>query len=290
VSGSNRLFLSRGDGTYREGGSAAFQYRPINNEATPCGVAAGDLDLDGDLDIVVVDHSQPARQHLFLNEGLRDGVPAFRDATRQAGLAYEFPSWTPEQLHLKHAHVEIADLDNDGWPDVAVAATWLDGGESRPFVCRNFGRREGHVRFAVPPVERGNAYFAAGPVGDFDRDGRLDLFFAGSRSEMPSRLFLNRAPASHWLEIAVVGKSVNRMGIGSKVRVYRAGGLGRAEALVGCQEIGTGYGYCTGQEAVAHFGLGSLATCDVEVTLPFGKGAIHKAGVAADRRIVVAEP
>jgi len=87
VSGSNRLFLSRGHGTYREGGSGAFHYEPINEEATPCGVAAGDLDRDGDLDIVVVDHSQPARQHLFLNQGLRDGVPAFRDATQQAGLA-----------------------------------------------------------------------------------------------------------------------------------------------------------------------------------------------------------
>ncbi|MFP4058471.1 MAG: CRTAC1 family protein [Candidatus Brocadiia bacterium] len=290
VSQANRLFLSQGDGTYREGGSQAFHYEPINREASPCGVACGDLDRDGDLDIVVVDHSQPARQHLFLNEGLRDGVPRFREVTAQAGLAYEFPSWTPDRFHLKHAHVEIGDLDNDGWPDIAVAATWLDGTMSRPFVCRNLGLHGGQLRFHVPPVRRGNAYFACGPVGDFDRDGRLDLFMAGSVAQMPSRLFLNRTPPRHWVRVRVLGRTINRMGIGAKVRVYRAGGLGEPRALLGYSEIGTGQGYCTGQEAIAHFGLGHLTVCDVLVTLPFGKGTVRRPGVPADRLLTVAEP
>ena len=290
VSQANRLFLSRGDGTYREGGSRAFQYEPINREASPCGVACGDLDRDGDLDVLIVDHSQPARQHLFLNEGLRDAIPRFREVRREAGLAYEFPSWTPERLHLKHAHVEIADLDNDGWPDVAVAATWLDGTTRRPFVCRNLGLRGAQVRFEVPPVSRGNAYSACGPVADYDRDGRLDVFLAGSHPQMPSRLFLNRTPPRHWLDVQLVGRSINRMGIGAKVRVYQAGKLGEPKALLGYGEIDTGFGYCTDQEAVAHFGLGEVSRCDLELILPFGKGTIRRRGVAADRRIVLVEP
>ena len=44
VSQANRLFIARGDGTYREGGSAPFSYPPINREASPCGVACGDPD------------------------------------------------------------------------------------------------------------------------------------------------------------------------------------------------------------------------------------------------------
>ncbi|HUT34756.1 MAG TPA: CRTAC1 family protein [Planctomycetota bacterium] len=286
VSQANRLFLSKGDGTYREGGSQAFQYPPINNEASPCGVAYGDFDRDGDFDIVVVDHAQPARLHLFVNDGLRDGVPRFREASREAGLAYDFPSWTPQRLHLKHAQVEVADMDNDGWPDIVVAATWTADGATRPLVCRNLGR----LRFDVPPVEKGDAYFPAGPVADFDRDGRLDLFFAGSLPQMPSKLFLNRSPVKHWLRVQVVGKTLNRMGIGAKVAVYEPGKLGTPEALVGCQEIGTGFGYCTGQEAVAHFGLGELATCDVQIVLPFGKGTIRKPGTPADQLLTVAEP
>lgn len=289
VSQANRLFLSRGDGTYREGESKAFQYEPVNREASPCGVAAGDLDRDGDLDVVVVDHSQPARQHLFINQGLRDGVPEFRDASAEAGVDYEFPSWTRDRRHLKHAHVEIADFDNDGWPDILVAATYEEHGASRPFVCRNLGVREGTVRFHVPPVEKADAYFAAGPTGDYDRDGRIDVFFACWYPARPSRFFLNRSPRRHWIQVQVVGRTVNRMGIGSKVRIYRAGDLGERQALLGYQEIGTGYGFCSGQEAVVHFGLGNEARCDVEVILPGGKGKLQRQGLSTDQRITLTE-
>jgi hypothetical protein len=290
VSQANRLFLSQGDGTYEEGCSEAFQYEPINREASPSGVAFGDVDRDGDMDIVIVDHSQPARQHLFINQGIRAGAPDFRDMTQDVGLGYEFPSWTPEGLHLKHAHVEIADFDNDSWPDIMVAATCQNKVTLSPFVCRNLGTHDERVRFQVPPVEKANAYFPAGPVGDYDRDGRLDVFLASWFPEVSSRLFLNRSPRSHWLQVRVVGKSINRMGIGCKVKVYRAGKLGDPQALLGHQEMGTGYGFCSGQEAVAHFGLGDVTTCDIEVVLPFAKGTIRKKDVQVDRVIVIAEP
>ncbi len=282
VSQANRLFLSKGDGTYREAGSEAFQYPPVNREASPCGVAYGDFDRDGDFDLVIVDHAQPARLHLFINEG----VPRFRHASREAGLAYDFPSWTPERLHLKHAHVEVADMDNDGWPDIVVAATWTLDAVTRPLIIRNLGR----LRFDVPPVEKGDAYFPAGPVADFDRDGRLDLLLTGGVPQMPSKLFLNRSPKKHWLRVAVVGKTINRMGIGARVSVYQPGKMGEPAGLLGIQEIGTGYGYCTGQEAVAHFGLGELAACDVQIVLPFGKGTLRKPGTPADQLLTVVEP
>ena len=296
VSNANRLFLSKGDGTYREAGSDAFRHTPINNEDTPCGVAFGDLDRDGDLDLLVVDHAQPAHQHLFLNGGPRDGgriagnPPQFREATREAGLAYEFPSWTPDRLHLKHAHAEIADFDNDGWPDILVAATWDDGGTNQPFVCRNLGVHDGRARFAVPPAANANAYFADGPIADFDHDGRLDMFFAAWVPGAASPLFLNRSPVRHWLQVAFVGRTINRMGIGVQVRVYEAGKTGQGAALLGDQEIGVSQGFCTGQEAVVHFGLGDAERCDLELALPFGKGTIRRAGVTADQRLTVREP
>lgn len=298
VSQANRLFLSKGDGTYREYDSKVFQYEPINREASPCGVAFGDLNRDGRMDIVIVDHSQPARQHVFINLGFRDGVPQFQEVTKEVGLAYEFPFWTPKGFHLKHAHVEIADFDNDSWPDILVAATYCENGLSRPFICRNLGRssglREGigadRMCFQVPPVEHADAHFPAGPTGDFDRDGRPDVFLASWLPQIPSRLFLNRSERNRWLRVKVVGTTINRMGIGAKVRVYRPGMVGQAEALLGYQEIGTGFGFCSGQEAVAHFGLGELTSCDVEITLPHGKGVIRRTHVEADQLLVVYEP
>ncbi len=311
VAEANRLFLSKGNATYSRADSSVFQYERINGEAAPCGVAYGDLNCDGRMDIVIVDHSQPARQHLYINLGLRDGTPQFKDVTAEAGLDYRFPSWSPEGRHLKHGHVEIADFDSDGWPDILVAATYRDADVIRPFVCRNVsrasrpriagrmpatlgstGERGGIAvpRFEVPPIEKADAYFAAGPVGDYDGDGRPDIFLASWFPDAPSKLYLNRDKTSHWLRVKVVGRMINQMGIGAKVKVYPAGELGRPDRLAGFAEIGTGFGFCSGQEAVAHFGLGELTSCDVEITLPFGKGVIRKESVKADQLLTVSEP
>ena len=291
ISQANRMFLSKGDGTYVESKAASksLQYEPLGREDTPCGAALGDIDRDGRLDIVIVDHNQPARQHLFLNCSKRNGDVMFRDVTKDAGLAYLFPSWTPGKLHLKHAHVEIADFDNDGWPDIAPAVTWRSGAGDQPFICRNLTTRGGKLRFEVPPIDKATGYFPAGPVADFDRDGRLDVMLASWFPEIPSRLLLNCSKAGHWLRVRVVGKTINRMGIGVKIRIYQAGKLGRPESLLGYQEIHISNGFCTGQEAVAHFGLGDLATCDVEITLPHGKGVIRKSGAKADQLLTVTE-
>ena len=288
VSQSNRLFLSRADGTYREADADPLQYEPVNREAAPAGVACGDVNGDGRLDLVVVDHAQPARTHLFLNAGLDGGVPRFRDATKAAGLAYDFPEWTPERLHLKHAHVQVADMDLDGRPDIVVAATWDAGGTAQPLVFRNLGGSP--PRFHVPPLDRATAYFPCGPVADVDRDGRLDVCLVSWFPEIPTRLMMNRGPMRRWLRVRVRGRTVNRMGIGAKVLVYRAGGLGEAAALLGYQEIGISDGFCTGGEAVAHFGLGDTDRVDVEVVLPHGKGVIRRRDVPADRTLLVTEP
>jgi hypothetical protein len=75
------------------------------------------------------------------------------------------------------------------------------------------------------------------------------------------------------------------MGIGAVVRVYEAGKLGQAAAVLGTREICVGYGYGSGQEAIAHFGLGKLDRCDVEVILPHGKGRFQRKGVHANQGI-----
>jgi hypothetical protein len=99
----------------------------------------------------------------------------------------------------------------------------------------------------------------------------------------------NTSSKQAWLDIRVAGKSGNRMGIGSRVAVYQAGQLGKSEALLGYQEISIGYGYASGQQAIAHFGLGAAAAVDLRVTLPGGKATIEKKRIQADQVLVINE-
>src|SRR5439155_1571519 len=97
-------------------------------------------------------------------------------------------------------------------------------------------------------------YMAPGPSGDYDNDGRLDLFLPSWWPESRSLLLHNETPGGHWLAVQVKGgKGVNAMGIGSRVNVYAAGKLRQAAALLGSREIAAGYGYASGQPAIAHF-------------------------------------
>jgi hypothetical protein len=70
-------------------------------------------------------------------------------------------------------------LTTIGRPDILVVATYSDADAIRPFVCRNVsslptGPEQTGIAvptFQVPPVEKADAYFAVGPIGDYDGDG-----------------------------------------------------------------------------------------------------------------------
>lgn len=281
----NRLFLSQTDGRYREATELreTFRWSPLHNEDWPCGAAFGDLNRDGQFDLVISIHCTQARNKVYLNEGLKNGVPQFHDITREAGLADVVPARCP--------HVEIQDFDNDGWPDIYISAAWLDADDRvTPLVFHHDGVRDGLPRFTPPrPIGSPMVYYPAGPSGDYDADGRIDLFLINWFSGNHSRLMRNESSPRHWLDVRVAGREINRQGIGSQVRVYQAGDDFQPKALLGYQELSTGYGYASGQPVVCHFGLGDATKVDLRVELPNGK-VVKQTNVAVDRALTIEEP
>ena len=307
----NRLFLNDGAGRFREAPAhrRLFAWEKAGGDDMVCGVCFGDLNGDGRLDIVIGQHFQqpwiePVANRLYLNRGTEDGVPRFEDVTERAGLI---------PLPLKAPHVEIQDFDNDGRFDILTSIVTFADGIPHPLIFRNLGNRDSIPRFRqqalavvdFPTAEdrnirRSGAFFekmirdgkiiyaAPAPSCDYDRDGRLDVFVANWWMERPSMLLRNETKGGRWLEVAVEGTgAVNRMGIGSRVNLYEAGKAGDPAAFLACREIATGFGYASSQEAVAHFGMGGTARCDVEVVFPHGKGRVVRRDVPTNQRIVV---
>lgn len=305
----NRLFLNSGAGRFREVPKShadfEWEYKDTGDDTT-CGVCIADVNRDGRADIVIGSHCDrpwwtggiPVR--LYLNRGATDGTPRFEDITQAAGLV---------PLPLKSPHVEIQDFDNDGWPEIYTSIVKFAEGKPHPVIFKNVGVQGGLPGFRCDALavndfpteedrkladvgkffekmerEKKIVYTAPGPSADFNRDGRLDLFLANWWTGLRSLLLRNESQSGNWLRVAVRGgEGVNKMGIGSLVRIYPAGKLGSAESLLGAREISAGYGYASGQEAIGHFGLGTLDVCDVEVVFPHGKGRIERKNVKANQ-------
>src|SRR5215207_5470487 len=303
VVGSNRLFIAKGDGTFREiDAKAAGLVRPKPDSNRPkvdfdTGVSVGDVNRDGRPDVAVAEHYASAANKgrkipavsLYLNRGLNSsGNPIFEDVTTKAGL----PS-----VASRTGDVNINDYDNDGWPDIAAGVAVS---KTRPAVFRSLGLSNGVPRYAVPAgvgqvkgtAETGDQSHYGLPVAaaDYDKDGRLDVFYDFFFSNVDGQLLLHNGTGSgHWLSLSV-GQALGG-GIGAKVSVYRAGGLGDPNALIGQREITATDGYTAGVPDEAHFGLGTNAGVDVRVTLPPGSrglatnGVIELKNIPADRHL-----
>ena len=135
-----------------------YRYRNFYNGG---GVALGDVDKDGLLDVFLVGNQVPNR--LYLNEG--DFV--FRDVTSTAGISGR-RAWS--------TGASMVDVNGDGWLDIYVCNSGIVEGDDRK---NELYVNQGDGTF----VEAAETYGIAdgglsvhGSFLDYDRDGDLDLY------------------------------------------------------------------------------------------------------------------
>ena len=279
VAGSNRLFAGTASGLI-EIPDAVAAWDVFGNEDDVSGAAIADVNRDGWLDLVVGHHYNSTlsqgRQvpvRLYLNRTSAPGdPPILEDVTEAAGII---------GLPTKAPHVELADLDNDGWVDIVTTASASEG--SRPAIFRGIGVEGGLPRFEAPVGLGAEQYWVSGPTADVDRDGRLDMLLVEWEPRLPSLLLRNESASGHWLEVSV-GPELGG-GIGTRVDVYEAGGAGDVTRLMGSREIVASLGYTAGVQQYAHFGLGQVTQVDVVVRPPQPHDPVTLTLMAADQHI-----
>jgi enediyne biosynthesis protein E4 len=273
----NLLFRNNHDGTFTERGvEAGIAYSNEGKPRAGMGVDTADTTNTGHESVLVGNNTQEG-----LGEFLSDGQGHFTDVADQTGL-YE-PS-----LPFLTFGVAFVDYDGDGYKDIIAAnghvnpKAGITGFAMHMLAFHNDGT--GKFREAGPelgPAFAEKRVWRGLAVGDFDGDGDPDLLVS-TCNDKPALLRNDGGNRNHWLQVKAVAAGQNREGIGTKVMV----------TANGMRQIGwirSGTSYCSQNELVAFFGLGSAAQVDqVELQYPDGVKQVVK-GVKADQRIVVQE-
>jgi hypothetical protein len=254
------LYRNNRNGTFTdvaiESGSA---YGDAGQELGSMGVAAGDYDNDGLIDIVKTNFMNETST-LYRNLG----AWFFDDTTYRAGLG----------LHTSVVGwgVEFLDFDHDGWKDIIMANGHiypeLDSAKSNEayrqrkilyWNLRNGAFRDitdGDAALLKPHSSRGLA------TGDFDGDGSLE-FVVANINEQPS-LYRLDVPRGNALLVELIGSKSNRSAIGARITV-EAGGLRQ----IG--EVRSGSGFASQPDLRVHFGTGAFSIADrVSIQWPSG--------------------
>jgi hypothetical protein len=205
----NRLFRQEADGTFTDVTDTAG----LGGRGYAMGLAAGDIDNDGDIDIYVSNYGPDT---LYRNNG--DGT--FTDITEEAGIHNS--NWS--------SSVMFFDYDQDGFLDIYVAnylaydstvkctdrGGRLDycGPEGFSGVSNVLYRNDGGKRFVDVSIPSGIASIASKSLGvvtaDLNGDHFPDIYVANDGE--PNELWINKGDGTFENRALALGAAVNSLG------------------------------------------------------------------------------
>jgi enediyne biosynthesis protein E4 len=233
------------------------------------GVACGDLDGDGRLDLAVTNFFNESTSYF---QNLGGGM--FADRTAAIGLS------APSRFLLGFG-IAMPDVNNDGRLDLMTANGHVSDLRPRsPFAMPAqllVGGNEGRLNdvsaqagppFAISHVGRGLA------VGDLDNDGRIDAILIAQNE--PPVFFHNQTDGGHFLTLRLEGVKSNRDAVGARVTLVHGNRRQVAERVGGGS-------YQSAADPRLHFGLGSDdGKASLEVRWPSGRVDRYQ-GLSPDR-------
>ncbi len=266
---ANEFYTHGDDGGERMTESAAVRGVAVDARTltqASMGIASGDLDGDGDLDIYVTGFG---REYNILYEQITPGF--WRDVSGKLGLIE--PS-----LPVVGFGSEAIDLDDDGIDELLVTNGHIGDFEDdslsyeQPF---QLYRRGGNGKFQLLDDDAWGDYFRTLHVGralwtiDANGDGRSDAMITHSQEQV--RLLINRgSDENNRVAFRLVGTGVARDAVGAVVR-FDADGRQRTLWRL------SGNGFMCSNEPILRAGLGRASQIE-DVTVTWQDGSVDQLG------------
>ena len=254
------LFHNNHDGTFTDVAViAGCAYSEDGHEQAGMGVAVGDYDCDGWLDIFKTNFADDT-SNLYRNNG--DGT--FIDMAFASGIAINsrYVAWG----------CGFIDYDNDGWPDLMqinghvypeIAGHEVGQTYKNPrIVYQNLGSGQFKDVSALMGPGISERFSSRGAAfGDYDNDGDVDVLVL-NMNDLPSLLRNDGGNKQNWIKIKLIGSKCNRTAIGARVRIVTG-------KHVQMNEVHSGSSVMSQSDLRLHFGLGKVQSVDlVEVKWP----------------------
>ncbi len=224
----NQLYINDGAGNFTENGEA-FK---INTGAQSWASDFGDLDLDGDLDLIVVNHYEDLQ--LFENINNEE----FIEVQENSGL----------KLEDFFFQVTLQDVDNDGLEDVILTEKTVE-------IYLNKGD---FIFEKIEDLENFPTVSSAFSLGDYNHDGAIDIFAkqGGFQSQIdPSFILTQNTNENNWINFHLEGVLDTKDALGARMELYSDGNIQHR-----IKRYGRSYGVQFSNQL--HFGLGESTSVD----------------------------